>query len=478
MSKQPRSPFSEYPNSPSSRFYAPWCGHCQNLKPKYEKAAKGLKDLAQVAAVDCDAENNKALCASQGVKGFPTLKIVRPSKKPGKPTVEDYQGARESSDIIDAVKRAIPNNVKRIADKGLTAWLDADNSTTKAILFSDKSVTSALTKVLANDFVGNLIFAQIRNKEAAANEMFGVTEYPTLMILPGGTQEPVVYDGAFTKSAMKDFLSQHASPTDAKPLKEKIKEKAQKVVGKDNKDEEPAKPAEKEDSSFSSASSSQKATETSADEPAATAETLEDDSNPTESPEPAVTPEAKPINVNQHEPIPSLDSQTDLSSKCLGEKTHTCVLALLPGAGEEPEATLGEPATLALASLAEVAEKHKERKGNLFPFYAIPASNSGAQAVRDALKLGSERNLELVAVNGRRGWFRRFETGKYDSLAVETWIDNIRFGEGSKGKLPDDLLVAESPIAEDPVQESTVTEDAQESATTEEAKEAPMHGEL
>ena len=393
---------------------------------------------------------------------------MKPSQKPGKPIVEDYQGARESNDIVESVKRAIPNNVKRITDKGLTDWLEADNSTAKAILFSEKGVTSALTKVLANEFVGNLIFAQIRNKEAAANEMFGVQEYPTLLVLPGGTQEPVVYDGAFTKTAMKEFLSQHASPADAKPLKEKIKEKAQKVVGKD-KDEEPPKPADNEESSFSSASSSQQATETTVDDASATSETLEEDSKPTESPEPAVTPEAKPIKVDQPEPIPSFEAQKDLQSKCLGEKTSTCVLALLPIAGEGVDSTLTEPASLALASLAEVAEKHKERQGHLFPFYSVPATNPSSQILRDALKLGDEKALELVAVNGRRGWFRRFETGKYDSLAVETWIDNIRFGEGSKGKLPDELFMVESAATEEEVKESTATE---------EPSEAPTHGEL
>jgi len=37
-------------------FYAPWCGHCQRLTPEWEKAAKSLKGIVKIAAVDADQE--------------------------------------------------------------------------------------------------------------------------------------------------------------------------------------------------------------------------------------------------------------------------------------------------------------------------------------------------------------------------------------------------------------------------------------
>ena len=189
-------------------FYAPWCGHCKNLQPAYEKAAKTLEGLAKVAAVDCDDDSNKPFCGQFGVQGFPTLKIIKPGKKPGKPVVEDYNGQRTAKDIVDAVIDKIPNHVRRVEDKTLETFLAESKDSAKAILFTDKGKTSALMRAVAIDFKDSLTVAQIRDKEKASVELFGITKFPTLLVLPGGKEaEGIIYEGELKKAPIVDFLS-------------------------------------------------------------------------------------------------------------------------------------------------------------------------------------------------------------------------------------------------------------------------------
>lgn len=148
-------------------------------------------------------------------------------------------------------------------------------------------------------------------------------------------------------------------------------------------------------------------------------------------------------------PIPSLLERSVLEKTCLGPKTTTCILALLPPGSGDDAATLPPDASAALASLAEIREKHNERGGKLFPFFSIPATNDGQGVLRDALKLDNE--IELIAVNARRGWYRRFTNSDagYGVINVESWVDGIRLGEGSKEMLPESLIVDEEVVEEE-----------------------------
>ena len=426
-------------------FYAPWCGHCQNLKPAYEKAAKKLKGLAKVAAVNCDDEDNKPFCGSMGVQGFPTLKIVRPSKKPGKPTVEDYQGARNAKAIVEVVVDKINNHVHKITDRTLDESLKDGNDTARAILFTEKGTTSALLRAIAIDFLGSVNVAQVRDKEKTVVEMFGVEKFPTLVLLPGGATEPIIHDGELEKDAIVNFLSQIASPN---PDPAPAKARADKKAGKDTKKTD--EKAKKESSSFSAASSSHKSADASDTKTATASETIEDNPNATESPDPnVVEPDTqKPIEVPDIPTLPILAQGDDLHKACLQPKSTLCILTLLPAEpGTSGDATkdpteLPEPASNAVKNLAAVSHKHSERKAKLFPFYAVPASNPAAAPLRELLGLKSPETPEpeLIAVNAKKLFWKHYEGTEFTREAMEDWIDALRMGEGKKLDLPEVLV--------------------------------------
>ena len=84
-----------------------------------------------------------------------------------------------------------------------------------------------------------------------------------------------------------------------------------------------------------------------------------------------------------------------------------------------------------------------KRGSKLFPFFVVPAKNPFAEKLRGALKLGDQKEVEIIAVNSRRGWWRHYKNENLNFNAVESWVDNIRFGEGEKSKLPEELAFAE-----------------------------------
>ena len=56
-------------------FYAPWCGHCKQLVPVWEKLAESLADKEDVVVAKIDATLNEL--PHTKVRSFPTIKLYK-----------------------------------------------------------------------------------------------------------------------------------------------------------------------------------------------------------------------------------------------------------------------------------------------------------------------------------------------------------------------------------------------------------------
>jgi protein disulfide isomerase family A protein 3 len=77
-------------------FYAPWCGHCKSLAPKYEELAKKLEDEKDIVIAKMDATAND-VPSTYDVKGFPTIYFA---PKGSKKSPRKYEAGREVDDFI------------------------------------------------------------------------------------------------------------------------------------------------------------------------------------------------------------------------------------------------------------------------------------------------------------------------------------------------------------------------------------------
>ena len=58
-------------------FYAPWCGHCKNAMPEFDKLAENPPNGVKVMKINCDEESNKELAKKQNIQGFPTIRYYK-----------------------------------------------------------------------------------------------------------------------------------------------------------------------------------------------------------------------------------------------------------------------------------------------------------------------------------------------------------------------------------------------------------------
>ncbi|KAI9560271.1 hypothetical protein GHT06_014286 [Daphnia sinensis] len=97
-------------------FFAPWCGHCERLKPTWAELASTVQSKVDekvvIAEVDCTTATS--LCSQQDVTGYPTLKFF--SK--GVAESQRHRGPRDLSSLLSFIKETLglPENKEKVVE--------------------------------------------------------------------------------------------------------------------------------------------------------------------------------------------------------------------------------------------------------------------------------------------------------------------------------------------------------------------------
>eukprot|EP01122_Echinamoeba_exundans_P013504 TRINITY_DN5902_c0_g6_i1.p1 TRINITY_DN5902_c0_g6~~TRINITY_DN5902_c0_g6_i1.p1 ORF type:complete len:397 (+),score=83.74 TRINITY_DN5902_c0_g6_i1:382-1572(+) len=182
-------------------FYAPWCGHCKNLAPIYEKLATSLKGIVPIVKVDATVE--QSLASKYGIRGYPTIKLFKPAAS----APEDYNGQRTVGAMSDFVLQSIPNHVMSLTAPSISKfWSHSPSSAPRVILFTSKTSTSPLYKAKAMEYSKKAVFGEIRNSAKELCEKYGVDTFPTLIMLPSEDAEPIRFEGTINADSISSWL--------------------------------------------------------------------------------------------------------------------------------------------------------------------------------------------------------------------------------------------------------------------------------
>ncbi|KAG0315239.1 protein disulfide-isomerase precursor, partial [Linnemannia gamsii] len=179
-------------------FYAPWCGHCQNLEPEYEAAAKMLKEdeTIQLAKIDCVAE--KEICKSYEVGSYPTLKIFRE----GIP--RDYKGTRKSDGIVSYLKKHAAPPVTILTAETLPAFAESERVVVVAVLPANDPQREEVEKI-ARYYRDDFIFGVV--------EEHPDVQAPAVVLYKKFDEGKNILKGEITDGTLVNFVRANCLPT-------------------------------------------------------------------------------------------------------------------------------------------------------------------------------------------------------------------------------------------------------------------------
>ncbi|XP_066578103.1 protein disulfide-isomerase A4 [Amia ocellicauda] len=200
-------------------FYAPWCGHCKQFAPEYEKIAKTLKENdPPIPVAKVDAAKETGLGTRFEVSGYPTIKIL----KKGQPV--DYDGERTEQAIVAQVKEIASPDWAPPPEATMVLTKDNfDDVVNEAdiILVEFYAPWCGHCKRLAPEYekaakelskrTPPIPLAKVdATVESEIASRFEVSGYPTLKIFRKG--KGFEYNGPREKYGIVDYMSEQAGP--------------------------------------------------------------------------------------------------------------------------------------------------------------------------------------------------------------------------------------------------------------------------
>ncbi|EPZ33204.1 Thioredoxin-like fold domain-containing protein [Rozella allomycis CSF55] len=177
-------------------FYAPWCGHCQKLAPKYEEAATTLKDKVKLAQVNCD--DHKSLCSEVGISGYPTLKVYA-----------EYKGERSADGIVSYMTKVTRESPLKLTEETFDDFKKDDNAVVIGF-FADSDEKAGKFKEIAEELKLKISFGLVEDQELTEKKEEKVG---SVVVYTSFEPHRVVYSGDLEdKESLVKFIKESSTP--------------------------------------------------------------------------------------------------------------------------------------------------------------------------------------------------------------------------------------------------------------------------
>jgi len=212
-------------------FYAPWCGHCKTLAPKFDDTARAYKgDDVMFGKVDPTANDIPAIVPGFEVTSFPSLYWFDKSN-PLEPV--EYKGPKYKEEMLEfangGYKTAAKTQLKSaeaVDDSGMAVKVVVGSTFSDRVLKSGKNSLmefyapwcghckqlapkfEEVAKEMTDFFIGKMDLTANELPKKYASKVAG---YPTLLYFPhDDPKNPITYDGLREASDIKKFLKEQA----------------------------------------------------------------------------------------------------------------------------------------------------------------------------------------------------------------------------------------------------------------------------